>query len=195
MLPNSQNPVRTLRGCRPAAVLIVASLCMIGGCSPASQPPDRPLIPPTIGEAASQPAATATRPSETQSPATKPAASKPASKPAGPVSTFSSKPPYPVDLHVQSPLDPQPGWLKILGLDNKGSVAAAHGVFPEQNVMVIDTENVKRLEIHVGYLPMAQRKRIVLRIDKQAIELSRSQRYVTFERRPTGEWVVEKPKK
>lgn len=144
--------------------------------------------------AGSQPSTTPFVPTTTQ-PATRPStgpASQPASKPASaPASTFISKPPYPVSLRVASPEDEQPGWLRVMGFfENTGS-ATCTGVFPEQNVIEVQTNNVRELRMHIGYLPLAPRKRIVLRIDGQAIELAhKDRRFVFFERSRTGRWEV-----
>jgi hypothetical protein len=165
----------------------------LAGCSektsrkPASPPADEkavtelppPVVPSSQPESSLPPEAPATKPVE-----------------ALPASTYDSKPPYPVDLYVRTPQDEQPGWLKILDLADKDALATTKGTFPEQNKMVVDTQNVERIQIHIGHLPMAEKKRITLRIDNQGIELVRNKRnFVTLIRRPTGEWVVEPPPK
>lgn len=182
--------------------VVTLSLCLLilgpQACSGDKPRPEAPSAPTAGEKPATQPQAVAT---ETATmPATQPAtqtqpATKPATRPAGPVSTFSSDPPYPVQLYVSDPKEKQPGWLKVLALDEGKDLATVKGVFPQQNLIVIDTENVKRLEIHTGYLPMSQRKRVVLRIDRQPMDINRNRRYTVLERRPTGEWIIEKPKK
>jgi hypothetical protein len=135
----------------------------------------------------------ATRPADTT--ATKPAV---ATKPADelPPSTFDTRPPYAVQLHVRKPEDKQPGWLKILALGDEHAVAKAAGQFPQQNIIEVTTDNIRRLQIELGYLPLAEGKRVVLRIDGQGIEITqRDRRFFTLERRPTGQWQVEKPPK
>jgi hypothetical protein len=112
-------------------------------------------------------------------------------QPSLPPSTAETTPPYRVELHIRSPKDKQPGWLKIMELSNEDASAAAMGIFPEQNRINIDTENVRRIRIELGYLPLAEGKRVVLRIDNQPREIvSRDRKFVTMERRPTGEWSV-----
>jgi hypothetical protein len=125
-------------------------------------------------------------------------ASAPASKPAEelPVSTFDTEPPYTVQLYVRKPEDKQPGWLKVLKLEDKHAVAKVRGIFPRQNRMEVQTENVSRLQIELRYLPLAEDKRVVLEIEGHAREITQRDRpFITLERQPTGEWVVEKPPK
>lgn len=143
------------------------------------------------------PAPTASAPSQpTTQPATQPA-TRPATQPTSqPSSSYDSKPPYPVRLYVRTPEDKQPGWLKITELADTDALAICKGEFPERNRIVVETDNVRRLRLHIGHLPLAARKRIVLRIDDQGIELAHKKRaYVFLERRSTGEWVVAGPVK
>jgi hypothetical protein len=146
---------------------------------------------PTTGEQPAIPEPPAPAPTTQQAPE-KPAATQPT--PASlPASKFDSKPPYPVELHIRSPEDKQPGWLRILGLADKDTPAAVKGVFPEQNRITIDTQNVNRLALQISYLPLAEKKRISLKIDNQGIELIRgNRRVIVLERKRTGEWAVDK---
>ena len=102
---------------------------------------------------------TSTRPAQTQ-----------------PASTYDSKPPYPVKLYVRRPEAAQPGWLKILKLADDAQAATAAGAFPEKNRIYVDTHNVQQIQIRIGHLPLAERKRIVLQIDGQGIEIARKRR-------------------
>jgi hypothetical protein len=147
-------------------------------------PPALPTL--TVPESLPQPILD-TQPSPESQPAT--------SRPAKPESTYSSEPPYPVSLFVESPDDKQPGWLKIEKLAEDEKLATAKGRFPEQNRIYVDTTNVRRIRIHVGHLPLAPKERLILQIDKQGMVLSRRNPYVTLDRLPTGEWVVQKQKK
>lgn len=163
------------------------------GCNNKPRPSGNEAVPknqaaPPITAAETKPAATPTvaRP-ETQ-PATKEPV--PASLPA---STYDSTPPYPVSIFVRSPEDNQPGWLKILSLADPTAVANCTGRFPEKNRIEVQTSNVQQIRIHISHLPLAEKRRIVLRIDDQPIELARKNRdYVILERRGTGEWNVAK---
>ena len=163
-------------------VIITVLLIGIAGCKQSQQIPVQ-----------SQPAVIkplATQPATTQLVATKPAATLPAS-------TYDSKPPYQVKLYVRKPEDKQPGWLKILELANSDVPATAEGTFPQQNRFYVDTNNVSQVSIDINHLPLAPRKRIILQIDKQGIEIARKKgrKYVTLQQRPTGEWVVVKTPK
>jgi hypothetical protein len=131
---------------------------------------------------------TATSPEE--APATQPATRQREELPA---STFDTHPPYTVQLYVRKPEDKQPGWLRVLALQDKDSVARAQGVFPRQNIIEVNTENIHQIQVELGYLPLAEGKRVVLRIDGQGIEITqRDRRFITLERRPTGRWEVRK---
>ncbi|HOW71319.1 MAG TPA: hypothetical protein PKY77_12015 [Phycisphaerae bacterium] len=130
-----------------------------------------------------------------------PAVARSASEPATgrpvpaslPTSTYDSTPPYPVRIFVRSPEDEQPGWLRILSLIDPKAAAACSGQFAVKNQIEVTTDNVRQIRIHISHLPLAERKRIILRIDDQPIELARKNRdYVILERRTTGEWNVAK---
>ena len=164
-------------------ITMAALLVIVAGCS--KQAPQKPVrsqpaeIPATL-PAESIPPATTTQPAETQPAATQPA------------STYDPKPPYPVKLYVRTPDEKQPGWLKIIELANPDALATATGTFPEQNRFYVETNNVRQIRIHISHLPLAPRKRTILQIDKQGIEITRKKhrKFVILERRPTGEWVV-----
>ena len=179
------------------ALCLALSLVVCGGCRDRAR--QEPLGSAPAETSAPQPAATApvtVAPLPARSaPAIKPpAATQPAARtqPAAtlPASTYDSRPPYPVQLHVRSPADEQPGWLKIVELVDGDRPATASGTFPEKNRIVVDTGNVQQIRVHVGHLPLARKKRVVLQIDGQAMELSRQRDFTTLKRRPTGEWVV-----
>jgi len=186
---------------RSLGLTVLLTAVLLAGCKqrPPQQPTKtRPAVPP-----ASKPAPPASEPAQTQpvtqlatQPTTQPA-TRPATPPTTqPSSSYDSKPPYPVRLYVRSPEDKQPGWLKIMQLADADSLATCRGEFPERNRICIETDNVRILRLHISHLPLAARKRIVLRIDDQGIELAHKKRaYVILERRSTGEWVVAKPRK
>jgi hypothetical protein len=102
-------------------------------------------------------------------------------------------PPYPVQLHVLDPAEEQPGWLRIVELADDSMPGLAQGRFPEQNNIHVQTQNVSRIEIHVGHLPIGEGRRISLLIDRQGIELVSQRMFVKLERRATGAWVVLPP--
>lgn len=145
--------------------------------TPVVEAPQTPMTAPATEPAAVSATAPATRP--TTAPATQP------------MSKYDPTPPYPVDLHVRAPEDPQPGWLRVTALADEEALARASGVFPEKNRMYVETENVYGLRVYLRKLPLAEGHRTFLRIDGQNFELLRKGRvYVTLQRRPTGEWDV-----
>lgn len=147
----------------------------------ATSPEDTPPPPPptvVVG-----PGSTDTAPAETQ-------AAQPVPE-TMPASSYLSEPPYTVRLYLRSPEEEQPGWLKVLDLANQDSPATCTGEFPERNRIQVQTDNVRRLRLHIAHLPLAADRRTFLRIDNQGIELARrDRRYIFFERLTTGEWVV-----
>ncbi len=161
----------------------------VGGCS--RSPQDEPLKQrPAISTTAPGPGGgltgTAVEPPSGQR------RDQPASRPAStlPASSYDPNPPYTVRLNVSSPDDDQPGWLRILQIDEGRPAASATGVFPEQNLIEVDTQNVRRIRVHVAHLPLSAHRRIVLRIDGQGMELSRRHEFLQLERLKTGEWTV-----
>jgi len=193
----SRVTIRTWPTALTAAVLLLALACNRQNQQPPAvktQPAAEPsaVTPTSPGDRpANKP--TDTRPSIT--PTTKPTpATRPTDEP--PASTFDTRPPYAVQLYVRKPEDKQPGWLKILTLDDEHAVAKAHGEFPKQNIADVTTENVRSIRVELGYLPLAEGKRVILRIDGQGIEITqRDRRFITLERRSTGQWEVRKPLK
>ncbi len=129
---------------------------------------------------------------ETQPAATRPAETRPEA--AQPVSTYDSRPPYPVSLFVKDPNEKQPGWLRIEQLTNEKELGIARGKFPEQNRIYVDTGNVRRIRIHVGHLPLRPKERVILQIDGQGMVISHERPFTTLELSPTGQWNVVKEK-
>lgn len=173
-----------------STAMLVSGTTLVCGCS---ESPRKPAP-------ESKPVDVTTQPAPgVEPPATRPADPKkqptpqPASQAADelPPSRYDADPPYTVELHVRSPMDKQPGWIRIVQLEDDRKPAAATGSFPEQNQIHLQTDNVKQIEINIGHLPLAPRKRLSLQIDKLGMELLRGKRrYVTLERRPTGAWEV-----
>lgn len=169
-----------------AGAAILAALACNRRTQPHQAPESRPAGGPATATAPGEPSAT--------EPATQ--ATRPATRPREglPVSTFDTHPPYTVQLYVRKPEDPQPGWLRVLALQDQEAVARARGVFPRQNIIEVQTENIQQIRVELGYLPLAEGRRVVLRIDDQGIEITqRDRRFITLERRPTGRWEVERP--
>jgi hypothetical protein len=146
-----------------------------------------PVLPPTGDHQATQPpsaSATATKPA----PATQPVKRDIAK------TAYEENSPYRVETTVLSPDDPQAGWLRILAMDKATRKATVSGVFPQQNKMVVDTDNVERLSVDLSMLPIKPRQQIILQLDRQGIELSQKHRgRVVLQRSHTGLWTVRTP--
>ena len=170
-----------------ALLALVAGMTFLVACrKKTSSPSTKP--------AETQPA---TRPATATAPATQPTtATAPATGPAAvalPPCTYDSRPPYPVRLFVRKPSQDQPGWLRITELGDENDIGTCTGVFPRHNRIEIESGNVRELRLHISYLPLAEKKRIILKIDGQTMELARKRRsYVTLERGVTGAWQVAK---
>lgn len=92
------------------------------------------------------------------------------------------------------PKEKQPGWLKVAELEEKGQLAEVLGQFPKRNVIEIETNNTRQLLVHIGQLPLAAKKAIVLRIDEQGIQVfPRGRDYIGLRRSPAGLWSVFTP--
>jgi hypothetical protein len=184
-----------------APVLSAASL---QGCSrppqtgvarPADQQRTAEVTPPVDASVATGDERTGPGRSADSSPAPAVSEHAPAESPADgdSESTYDSSPPYPEKLRVRSPADRQPGWLSIIEMADEKVAGTAEGTFPEQNRILVKTDNVKRIRIHIGHLPLNPGARTVLNIDGQPIEILRKHReYLHMERLSTGAWVVRK---
>jgi hypothetical protein len=165
-------------------MLALAAIVLAAGVSGCSRPDEGPRTQP----APEKPAAT--RPAPTvngEFPAEPAPATEPASVP--PPSTYEDRPPYPVYLYVRDPEEKQPGWLRVEALADTAQPAFATGLFPEKNRILVDTRNVRRIGIRISDLPLTERKRIVLQIDGQGMELARKDRtWVHLERSEAGIW-------
>jgi hypothetical protein len=182
---------------RHAALVISAMMCgLVGaGCpkksaqEPTASQPTRQVAPRPAAPEIPAPKAVQTPASRPVAAATRPAQTRPVEIP--PASSYDPNPPYTVKLLVRSPREKQPGWLKILTMADDKQAATTTGTFPEQNEIQIVTDNVQRLQVHIGFLPLAPRKRTFLRIDAQNIEITtRNREYLIMERSPAGIWSV-----
>lgn len=177
------------------SVMAVACVALLAGCSKNSSetrpaPGDGTDVPSVSTQPADDDASTGMRPAEEPAttqpiPATRPADTLPPL----PESTYDSEPPYPVQLYVRDPEQDQPGWLKILEISDGADMGTTTGTFPEQNKILVDTSNVKKLRLHIGHLPLDPKKGAFLRIDRQPIQLAQKDReYIVLERSPGGTW-------
>lgn len=188
-MPKTCRAIYAFRIAGTAAICL--ALVLMLGCNRKSGETKKPSATQPALATATSPAAApvATRPATTTTASAPATASAPV--PAKPASTYDSAPPYTVRLYVEHPQDPQPGWLKIVELTDRDTLATCTGEFPERNRIFIDTENVRKLRLHIGHLPLAAGQRTILHIDEQSMQLTtRNRRYIHFERRDTGEWEV-----
>lgn len=183
-------------GRHPVLLILGMTFGLAGAGCPKQSPSEQKAEPATVPTAVRAPEPVKTEPAaaQTRPVTTKPAESRPvASRPA---STYDPRPPYRVKLHVLSESEEQPGWLRILKLADERQAATAEGAFPEQNQIDVSTGNVQRIRVQIGFLPLAPRKRIFLRIDRQGIEITaRDREFVILERSPAGAWSVVPQKK
>jgi len=172
------------------AVLACSLVGVACDCRPTSPPPaTAPATRPGTQAVETQPAATA----PATAPATQPATA-PATQSVVPPSTYDSRPPYTVHLFVlgPEPEQEQPGWLRIVEPSRDEELATCLGRFPRHNRIEIETANVDHLRLDIGFLPLAPKRRIILSIDGQTMELARrDRRYIWLMRSDTtGGWYV-----
>lgn len=122
-------------------------------------------------------------------------ASSPPSRSASPA--LPEKPPdlpEPADpFHLQFRLltskQKHPGWVKVGEFFNEGQPANIDAAWKGGNRIVVQTDNVRRMELDLGQLPRDARRSTAIRLDGQGIELlSRHGPRVRFERGPAGIW-------
>ena len=122
--------------------------------------------------------ATPASPPTTQ-PATQPAPVKPLEPPA---STRA-------DYAVLS-IEPH-GWLTIDDVFEDVPGAWATGNYPRQNVIEIETDNVRTLSVDLSQLALHKNKRLIVRIDGQGMQVTRKTLpIIRFVRSVGGNWRV-----
>lgn len=167
----------------PGAVVLVTVL-MAAGCRemPKEPPPPGtgPAARPEAPESARAPMPVATSPTN----ATRPAAPR-----------YADEPPFRVDATVDSAGEPQAGWIRIEVFEDKQRPAHVDGLFPEANKIHVNTDNARELTLVLSRLPIQPNRRIILYIDRQAIEFSQRFRRedVRLSRGTTGHWSVIAP--
>ena len=122
------------------------------------------------------------KPSEPSQPAGPPAATRPPEQ-APPVEPPEEAPP------------PLPHYIRVLErFDNTEPAQVQYELVPPRRLL-IETRNVSRLRILRNELPLAIHRSIVLRLDDQGIEWTRSSTATVFERSVNGVWSPLKPTK
>jgi len=117
-------------------------------------------------------------------PASQPAASQPISQPD----------PNFVSVRVRQVTDPQDGWLLIEAIGEGAPGAWATGRFIPDRRIEIETENVEQFSIDISRMAINWDRRVVLRINGRASELTRKRHPVVhLKQDATGAWNVVKP--
>lgn len=129
------------------------------------------------------------RPEPTAAPQTIPPAPQPAPERIQPTLPAHKREPYEVHVQVSSPREPQTGWLRIERLAPGVGVGSAHGRWIEPDTIEIKTKGVARIAFDLRQLPVRPGRRIVLRLDRQGIDLGSSLGpTVRFECERAGVW-------
>jgi len=151
----------------------LAALTFVAGC------PERRSGTPAV--ATSQPA------DNSRSPTTQPAADA-QTQPAPPAD------PNHVRVRIGSLSDPQDGWLRIETLQPDAHGAWATGDFIPDNRIIIETEHVEQFSLDLSQIRINWDRRVILRIDGFASELTPKRRPLLHLRRsPAGSWDVVEP--
>ncbi|MHC4093175.1 MAG: hypothetical protein ACYSVY_23390 [Planctomycetota bacterium] len=132
------------------------------------------------------PPVTTSKPAATSQPA-------PTSQPGQPQTQPADRPDS-VEIRIQTLADNQDGWLRIEAIRSGAHGAWATGSFVPRNKIIIETEDVEQFSIDLSQLRINWNRRVVLRIDGHASELTKKRRPVVHLRRsPAGSWDVVQP--
>ena len=103
----------------------------------------------------------------------------------------ASRPSNRVEIRIRTLADPQDGWLGIEAIRQGAPGAWATGALVLDHKIVIDTEDVEQFSIDLSQLHVNWNRRVILRIDGHASELTKKRRPVLHLRRsPAGSWDV-----
>ncbi len=92
-------------------------------------------------------------------------------------------------LEIQSPSDPQFGWLRIAGVANAQRKASADGRYRRNNEFDIDTANVERIDVRLADLNVTRTRRFIFHIDGQDMLVFPDEiGTISFVRSPEGPW-------
>ncbi len=90
---------------------------------------------------------------------------------------------------IQSPNDPQSGWLRIAGVANAQRKASADGHYRRNNEFDIDTANVERIDVRLADLNVTRTRRFIFHIDGQDMLVFPDEiGTISFVRSPEGLW-------
>ncbi len=94
-----------------------------------------------------------------------------------------------VHLELQSPSDPQSGWLRIAGVAIAQRKASADGRYRRNNEFDIDTANVERIDVRLADLNVNRTRRFIFHIDGQDMLVFPDEiGTISFVRSPEGLW-------
>ncbi len=94
-----------------------------------------------------------------------------------------------VHVEIQSPSDPQSGWLRIAGVATADRESAANGHYRRNNEFDIDTANVDRIDVRLGDLDVNRTRRLIFHIDGQDMLVFVDEiGTIRFVRSPAGLW-------
>ncbi len=92
-------------------------------------------------------------------------------------------------VEIQSPSDPQSGWLRIAGAATAGTKSSADGHYRRNNEFDIDTANVDRIDVRLADLNVSRRTRFIFHIDGQDMLVFLDKiATISFVRSPEGLW-------
>ncbi len=138
-------------------VPVLALVILIGGCrgpsvvpvSPASGPKDQAVAPTTV------PQSPVTRPTE-----------------LSPTTRMELKEPGRCVVLIHDLSEPQKDWLVIEEMTRSGEPASATGHVVKPRTVIVETHNVRAIRIELAKAGLPTNRPVILRIDKQGIEIT-----------------------
>ena len=94
-----------------------------------------------------------------------------------------------VHVEIQSPTDPQSGWLRIAGVATAQRKSSATGHYRRNNEFDIETTNVDHIDVRLADLEVSRMRRLIFHIDGQDMLVFVDEiRTISFVRSPEGLW-------
>lgn len=171
-------PIRVPVTVRVPAILLPTLLLIVAGCRQTEPVQPQMQQPPILESPATQPEVIIQPPPPTIEPL--PGPESPATQPRRfDVSRIGINPDRPLSI------------LEKMRADRPARVAAS---LQTDNLLVVDTENVARLQLDMLNLPRRQAGRLILRLDGQGLEITgRANRIVYLQRDTVGNWTFARP--
>lgn len=92
-------------------------------------------------------------------------------------------------VEIQSPADPQSGWLHIAGVATADRGSSATGHYRRNNEFDIDTANADRIDVRLADLNVNRTRRFIFHIDGQDLLVFVDEiGTISFVRSPEGLW-------